>query len=200
MSVMRLTDFVAQITWLGRVPAKQAGVQSQAETAMFARFDGVEGEVHGGLTRPSCGRVSALYKVGTKIANARQFSVLSEEELAQIAQAMGLPALDPGLLGASMVLRGIPDFSHVPPGSRLQGASGATLVVDLENRPCNVPAKGIDKVHAGYGPAFKSAAKGRRGITAWVEAEGLLTVGDQIRLHIPDQPPWAALSNLSHNP
>lgn len=196
MSVLLPTRFVGQITWLGRVLAKPAVLASQPETTLFARFDGVEGEVHAGLTRPSCSRVSAQYKVGTPIANTRQFSVLSEEELALIAQNMGLASLDPGLLGASMVVRGIPDLSHVPPGSRLQGASGATLVVDLENRPCNLPAKGIDKVHSGYGTAFKLAATGKRGITAWVEAEGQFALGDKIRLHIPNQPSWAGLSVL----
>jgi len=35
------------------------------------------------------------------------------------------------------------------------------------------------------------AAKGRRGVTAWVEREGRLAVGDALRLHIPDQPAWS---------
>jgi hypothetical protein len=191
MSVLRLTPHVGEITWLGRVLAKPAILSSHPATELYARFDGVEGEVHAGLTRPSCVRVKDQYKVGTTIANTRQFTVLSEEELALIARDMGIDHLDPGLVGASMVVRGIPDFSHVPPGSRLQGASGATLVVDLENRPCVLPAKGIDKVHDGFGRAFKPAAKGRRGITAWVEAEGRFALGDAIRLHVPDQPPWA---------
>lgn len=92
------------------------------------------------------------------------------------------------------MLRGIPDFSHIPPGSRLQASSGATLVVDLENRPCTLPAKGIEAAHPGFGAAFKPAAKGRRGVVAWVEREGVLALGDRMRLHIPDQPVWAHLA------
>ena len=65
------------------------------------------------------------------IANTRQVSVLSAEELAEIAERMGLESLSPSLLRATMVIAGIPDFSHIPPGSRLQGSSGATLVVNL---------------------------------------------------------------------
>ena len=193
MSVLKPTLFAGEIVWLGRV-AVTGQLGAQPEPALQARFDGVAGEVHGGLTRASCSRVLAQYPRGTTIRNTRQFSILSDEELTLIAAHMGLPALSPGLLGASMVLRGVPDFSHVPPGSRLQASSGATLVVDLENRPCKLPASGIDAVHPGFGAKFKPAAKGRRGVTAWVEREGLLAVGDTVRLHIPDQPVWAHLS------
>jgi MOSC domain-containing protein YiiM len=45
----------------------------------------------------------------------------------------------------------------------------------------------------GYGKAFKGAAKGLRGVTAWVEREGMLRVGDTITLHVPDQPVWPHL-------
>ena len=194
MTVLKPLDLPARITWLGRVVAKPAILASQPETELFAALDGVEGEVHAGLTRPSCSRVLAQYPRGTTIRNTRQFSVLGAEDLMQIAVAMGLASLSPHLLGASMVIDGIPDFSHIPPGSRLQAASGATLVVDLENRPCMLPAKGIEAAHPGTGAAFKAAAKGRRGVVAWVEREGPLRLGDAVRLHIPDQPVWAHLA------
>ncbi|MGV8954474.1 MAG: MOSC domain-containing protein, partial [Cypionkella sp.] len=131
---------------------------------------------------------------GTEIANTRQFSLIGAEDLAEIAARMGLASLSPALLGASMVIEGIPDFSHIPPGSRLQGASGATLVVDVENRPCVLPAKGIEAAHPGFGATFKPAATGRRGVVAWVERAGSFALGDSIRLHIPDQPVWAHLA------
>lgn len=197
MSVLVTTRHIGRITWLGRVLAPPATLSSHPAAQLFARFFGVEGEVHAGLTRASCVRVKDQYPVGTLIANTRQFSILSAEEMALIARDMGLDRLDPGLLGASMVVEGFPDFSHVPPGSRLQGRTGATLVVDLENRPCVSPGKGIDEVHPGYGRAFKPAAVGRRGITAWVEAEGMFSLGDEMRLHIPDQPAWTGLELLS---
>ena len=193
MSVLKPTAFYGEVVWLGRVGV--AGVlASQPEPVLEARFDGVAGEVHGGLTRLSCSRVLPQYPRGTQIRNTRQFSLLSDEELALIAAGIGLPALSPHLLGASMVVRGIPDFSHVPPGSRLQAATGATLVVDLENRPCMLPARGIEAAHPGHGAAFRRAAKGRRGIVAWVEREGAFTLGDRLRLHVPDQPVWAHLA------
>ncbi|MEM6942014.1 MAG: hypothetical protein AAF509_18060 [Pseudomonadota bacterium] len=33
-------------------------------------------------------------------------------------------------------------------------------------------------------------AEGRRGVTAWVEREGMLRVGDTLRLHVPGQRAW----------
>ena len=191
MSVLKPLDVWGEITWLGRVLAKPAVLASQAETEVFAGFAGVEGEVHSGLTRPSCSRVLAQYPRGTEIRNTRQFSVVSDEELAEIAGRMGIARLSPGLLGASLCLRGIADLSHLPPGSRLQAASGATLVVDIENRPCTLPARGIEEAFPGFGAKFKPAAQGRRGLVAWVEREGTLRLGDKMRLHIPDQPAWA---------
>lgn len=193
MPVLKPTEFFAEIVWLGRV-ATSGVLGSQSVKDFFASFAGVEGERHAGLTRASCSRVTQQYPRNTEIRNTRQFSVLSAEDLTAIAARMELAALDPGLLGASMVLQGIPDFSHIPPGSRLQADSGATLVVDLENRPCTLPAKGIEAAHPGYGARFKPAAHGRRGVVAWVEREGHFRVGDRIRLHIPDQPVWAHLA------
>lgn len=194
MSVLKPTAFIGEITWLGRVPAQPTQLASLPESKIFASFAGVEGEVHSGLTRASCSRVSKQYPEGTTIRNTRQFSVLSAEELSLIAVEMQLASLAPELLGASMVISGIPDFSHVPPGSRLQATSGATLVVDLQNRPCTFPARGIEVANPGHGAGFKPAAEGKRGIVAWVEREGWFAVGDRVQLHVPDQRPWSQLA------
>lgn len=193
MPVLKPTSFYAEIVWLGRVCIPGV-LGSQPVESFFASFAGVEGERHAGLTRAACSRVSSQYPRDTEIRNTRQFSVLAAEDLAAIAARMELATLDPGLLGASMVLQGIPDFSHIPPGSRLQADSGATLVVDLENRPCTYPAKGIEAAHPGHGARFKPAAAGRRGVVAWVEREGDFRLGDRVRLHVPDQPVWAHLA------
>lgn len=193
MSALKPTQFVGRITWLGIVANRDAALESASLPTLRATFAGPEGEAHGGLTRPACSRVAALYKRNTEIRNTRQFSILSAEDLAATAAAMGLDGLDPALVGATMVIEGIPDFSHLPPSSRLQGQSGATLVVDMNNRPCTLPARPIEGQHPGFGKRYKTAAKGRRGVTAWVEREGRFDLGDTIRLHVPDQPVWAHL-------
>lgn len=115
---------------------------------------------------------------------------MSAEELAQIAAALGLEEFDPTWAGATMVIAGLPDLSHLPPSSRLQVQGGATIVVDMQNRPCHLPAPVIEAAHQGHGKAFKRAAQGLRGVTAWVECEGVVNVGDTVTLHVPDQRAW----------
>lgn len=186
------TEHYATISWLGRVPHRNAGViDGEPLTQMSLSFAGLEGEHHAGLTRPSCSRVVSQYPKGTEIRNVRQLSIVSAEELAEIAADLSLDSIDPAWLGASVVLEGVPDFSHVPPSSRLQGDSGTTLVVDMQNRPCHFPTMTIEAAKPGFGSAFKTVAKGKRGVTAWVEREGTLTLGERLRLHIPDQRAWS---------
>mgnify|MGYP001799539715 CR=1 FL=1 len=191
MPALKPTSFFADISYLGRVTDREASLCSETLAEVFASFAGVSGEVHGGETRPSCSRVIRQHPRGTPIRNVRQFSAVSAEELAGIAATIDMDRLDPNLVGASLVVKGLPDFTHIPPSSRLQSEAGTTLVVDMENRPCHLPAKPIDGVCPGAGKGFKAAAKGRRGVTLWVEREGPLRVGDMLRLHIPDQPVWA---------
>ena len=191
MPALASTPHRAEIVWLGRVSDRTAALPSTAVRSLDLGFDGPKGESHSGLTRESCSRVMHLYKRGTIIRNTRQVSILSAEELDSIAAAMGLTSLDPALLGATIVLRGLADFTHVPPSSRLLAESGACLTIDMENRPCTLSARSIEQAHPGAGPRFKPAATGKRGVTAWVEAEGRLKLGDSLRLFVPDQPRWA---------
>lgn len=191
MPALKPTDFTGTVTFLGHVADRDERLGSEPLQEITASFDGFHPEAHSGLTRPSDNRVTSQYPLGTPIRNTRQFSILSTEELAQIAQSMAIDEFDPRWLGASMVIQGIPDFSHVPPSSRLQFRSGATLTVDMENRPCVLPGPEINLDHPGKGKLFKPAATGLRGVTAWVEREGIIQLGDPVRLHIPDQPRWA---------
>ena len=184
------TDITGEIVWIGRVPDREASLKSEPLSEATLTYAGIPGEIHGGLTRPSCSRVVSQYPKGTDIRNVRQLSVMSAEELAEIAAACGLATLVPSFAGASLVIKGIPDFTHVPPSSRLQFPDGSSLVVDMENQPCHLPAKGINADHPGAGGKFKAAAKDKRGVTAWVEREGVIHLGDAVRLHVPGQRPW----------
>lgn len=192
MPALKPTRYTAEVIWLGAVMSPdRAALMAPARGAVDLTFAGIAGTFHAGLTRPSCSRVKAQYARNTPIKNERQLSIVSAEELERIAAKMGVAAVDPARMGATMVLRGIPDFSHVPPSSRLQAPSGATVTVDMENRPCLFPAKSLRADHGDAALAFKAAAKGLRGVTAWVAAEGRVAVGDTLTLHVPDQPVWA---------
>lgn len=198
MPALAPTSYYGEITWIGVVP-ETSGLRSVKADTLDLTFGGPTGEAHFGVTRKSCVRVSAQWPEGTEIRNVRQLSVLSAEELNEIASECGLDELDPQLLGATLVVRGIPDFTHVPPSSRLLAEDGTAIVVDMENRPCIYPGREIEADHSGHGKAFKAAAKGRRGVTAWVEKEGRLRVGDKLRLHVPDQPVWQSQASFELN-
>ncbi|PJI92786.1 MOSC domain-containing protein [Yoonia maricola] len=191
MPALKPTDIIGEVIWIGHVADRDASLRSSPVQEAKLTYAGMPDEAHGGLTRASCARVTSQHPRDTEIRNVRQLSIVSAEELAEIAADCGLEKLDPALVGASMVIAGIPDFTHLPPSSRLQLPDGATLVIDMENRPCHLPAKPINADHPGAGDKFKLAAKGKRGVTAWVEREGRTRVGDVVRLHVPDQRAWA---------
>lgn len=196
MPTLILSPHTARVTWLGcqPVPVEKLVITSQRVQAMPLTFAGYVGEIHSGLTRPSCSRVTMLYPRDTEIRNVRQLSIVSAEEMAEVARDMGLEAVDRESLwawvGASLVLEGIPDLTHLPPSSRLQGPDGVTLVVDMENLPCQEPAVTIEQVRPGQGKGFKPAATGKRGVMAWVEREGILRLGDEVKLLVPAQRHW----------
>jgi hypothetical protein len=186
------TTVTARVLWLGcqPEPVERLVIRSVPLEVMPLSFAGYAGESHAGLTRPSCSRVVKQHPKGTEIRNVRQLAVVSAEEMAEVAAKMGLETFDYAWVGASVVVEGIPDFTHLPPSSRLQGPDGVTLVVDMENLPCQEPAVTIDTALPGMGKGFKAAAAGKRGVTAWVEREGVLRLGDVLTLHVPAQRAW----------
>lgn len=194
MPELRATEYFGTVVWLGRTPSHEDVLTGVEEREISLGFGGIAGDIHEGETRPSCSRVSMLYAANTEIRNTRQLTLLSAEDLAAIARAMGLERLAPELLGSNVVIAGIPDLSHLPPSARLQSETGTTIVVDRLNLPCTIPARAIEKAHPGFGKGFKPAAAGRRGVTAWVERPGRLRVGDSLRLYLPAQRGWAGES------
>ncbi|TRD22478.1 MOSC domain-containing protein [Palleronia caenipelagi] len=191
MPALMPTEHSGRIAWLGRVPHRdRLEIDGEPVGEMPLSFDGLEGEVHAGRTRPSCARVLAQHPRGTEIANTRQIAIVSVEELDTIARGLDVERLDPAWLGASIAIEGLPDFSYIPPSSRLQAPDGTTLVVDMQNEPCTLVAKTLVEQIGDAGKRFKSAAAGLRGVTAWVERPGTLRIGDPLRLHIPNQRAW----------
>jgi hypothetical protein len=75
----------------------------------------------------------------------------------------------------------------LPPSSRLQFPSGATIVVDIENLPCRYPADIISRHYPEQTKGFVAAARHRRGVVGWIEAEGEIRTGDAIAVWLPPQ-------------
>ena len=58
MPALKPTDFIARVTWIGRVPVEGEAILSKAADRLELGFDGLGGERHAGRTRPSCSRVT----------------------------------------------------------------------------------------------------------------------------------------------
>lgn len=195
MPILKPTDIWGEVTWLGTTADSETDISSVGLTEVDVGWEGFAGDCHSGLTRPSCVRVRTQYATrGTEIANARQISILSEEELAEVAGHLGVPAIKPEWVGANMIVRGIPDFTLIPPSARLMFENGTGLVIDMENAPCKYPAEKIEAAHPGHGLAFPMKARQKRGVTAWVERIGQIALGDRCRLHVPPQRLYPHLS------
>jgi hypothetical protein len=85
-----------------------------------------------GHTRKSGGR-EPWYPRGTEIRNERQISIVAADELAMAAKDMGIDRIEPGWIGANLVIEGIPLLSMLPPRTQLFFEGGVTLRIDGDN-------------------------------------------------------------------
>ena len=150
-------------------------------------FSGIRGDFHAGLTRKSDVRTIKQHPRATDIRNVRQLTLVSEEELIDIAKLMGIPEMKAEWLGANVVTSGIPDLTMLPPSTRMQFPSGATIVIDMENFPCRQVADVVAQHYPEPKAGLVASAIHKRGLTAWVEREGPITAGDEIILWVPQQ-------------
>jgi MOSC domain-containing protein YiiM len=190
MAVLTRCSIVGRVAALLRNPDRTSGLEKQPAERFGVTFDGIVGDCHSGRVRPSDSRMVTQYQKGTPVINTRQVSILSTEELREIAVSLGIPELPPEWVGANLVTAGIPGLTLLPPATRLSFSSGATLIVDLENAPCRYVGEVIDKHHPGRGAGFVASAAHKRGVVAFVEREGEIAVGDAIVLHLPPQRLW----------
>jgi len=150
-------------------------------------LEGFVGDRHSGLTRRADVRTPWFPK-GTTVRNTRQVSIVSTEELALIAEALGLPEVMAAWLGANLELAGVARLTQLPPGTRLFFPDDATLVVDGENEPCRQAGRALEAHHperAGLSSRFVKAAHHRRGLVGWVERPGVIRAGDKVKVMLP---------------
>src|SRR5215210_2612164 len=156
---------------------------SRSVPRLHLTFAGIAGDRHAGPTRGADAR-TPWHPRGTPIANTRQVSILSVEECALIAQALGIGYLDPALLGANLVIGGLEGLSQLPPATRLKFPSGATIFVTEPNAPCRQPGRKIAAAHGdpALELAFPKLAIGLRGLVGLVEREGPVATGDAVKV------------------
>jgi hypothetical protein len=154
-------------------------------------FDGISGDFHAGSTRRSGGR-EPWYPRGTEMRNERQLSIVAADELAVVAERMGLTEIKPEWIGANLLIEGVPNLSMLPAGTLLFLKGGVTIKVDAQNGPCRIAGRSIAE-HAGMADVeagallFPKAAKRLRGVVAWVEKPGTISVGEEISVRVPEQ-------------
>jgi MOSC domain-containing protein YiiM len=154
-------------------------------------FDGILGDFHAGSTRRSGGR-EPWYPRGTEMRNERQLSIVAADELAIVAERMGLPQIKPEWIGANLVIEGVPHLSMLPAGTLLFFRDGVTLKVDAQNGPCRIAGRsiaenaGMADIEAGA-LLFPKVAKRLRGVVAWVEKPGTIRAGEEISARVPEQ-------------
>ena len=162
------------------------GVDSTPRDELRLFYAGIAGDRHEGLVRPS-GPREPWYERGTPMSNERQVSILSVEELAEIAATLGLDRLPAEWIGGNLVLSSIPRLTQLPPRSLLLFPSGATIRIDGDNDPCRSSGRAIvahltGRTDIEFG--FVKAAMGKRGLVGWVEREGVVRPGDAVKVRI----------------
>lgn len=181
LSTLAMTPI--KVTGLGIADAPNTFVTRPLERVAL-EWGGIAGDRHFGLTMKSGGR-QRRFPPGTEIRNARQLSILSEEELALIATELGVARVSWQWLGGNLCLAGHPALTQLKPSTRLVFPSGACLAIDSENLPCKGPGR-IVEAHFAEPPdlaaRFVKAALQRRGLVAWVERPGMIEVGNTVEL------------------
>ena len=164
------------------------GVESVAVPELRLTLAGIEGDRHFGFTREAGSR-EPWYPRGTEIRSGRQVTIVSREELAEVASAMGLDELPAEWIGANLLVAGVPHISFLPPGTRLFFASKAALVVEGPNAPCRIAGRAIAERsgNSGHEPMFAKIAVNLRGVVASVERGGIVTAGSTVDVRIPEQ-------------
>lgn len=175
----------------GVYAARGGDFQTSPVDELVLGFDGVAGDFHAGYTRRSGGR-EPWYPRGTEMRNERQLSIVSPDELAEVARRMGLPEIRPEWIGANLVVEGLPRLSMLPPRALMFLEGGVTIRIDGQNAPCKVSGRSIAD-NAGMNDReagallFPKAARRLRGLVGWVEKPGRVVAGEKVSVRVPEQ-------------
>jgi MOSC domain-containing protein YiiM len=123
---------------------------------------------------------------GRPVANTRQWSAVSAEEVAALCADIGVAPFPAGALGENLRLSGVV-LANVPAGSVLELPSGARLAVGGQNDPCvNAARELAQKYGAVVGEYFVRKAFGRRGVVGVVLVPGVVRPGDKVTISVPE--------------
>ena len=152
-------------------------------------LEGIAGDRHAGFTRKSGGR-EPYYPRGTEMCNERQISILSVEELADLASRMEISDLQAEWIGGNILVSGIRRLSLVPPRTRLVFEGGLVIRVDGTNSPCRIAGAAIAERYPereGLDLLFPKVARRYRGLVGYIEVPGNASAGETVTAHVPEQ-------------
>ena len=149
-------------------------------------WGGPVGDRHHGELMASDTRQSKVFPRGTTIRNHRQLSIVDTNELAQIADALGIPRIEPGIIADNICTEGIDELTSLPRMTRLAFPSGAVIMLGGPNAPCIIAGGLVERSYGSRPEAFPKAAIGLRGVTGWVEHPGTVRPGDAVTVLPPD--------------
>jgi MOSC domain-containing protein YiiM len=166
------------------------------QSSIIVELDGVVGDRHRSYSRAAWAG-NDKQPEGTVRRNERQWSAVSVEELAEIAETMDLvEPLTAAALGANLCIEGIPELSRLPRGTTFRFPSEAELQVENFNPPCfDMGSKLAETMKTRSGKpldstAFSKASKLLRGIVGVVEVAGIINPGDEVEVTVYEHPSW----------
>lgn len=175
-------------------------VSTPVKKIQVIRYHGVKGDNHAGVRLADVRENKFLsfgFSKGVEIANYREFSAVSVEELAEVANAMDLPKSIPhGSLGENLVFSGVPKLTELPVGTMLffrkdeSRIRTAVLVVWGENTPCRLPGEVIQQHFPDLpklASRFPKEAIGKRGVVGSVYSSGYIHESDTVVVKVPRQ-------------
>ncbi len=152
-------------------------------------LEGVRKDRHFGFSKTAGVREKRFHEKGTEIWNSRQWSAVSVEELAEIAEGMGIPEVKPEWLGANILFSGHAAFTQLPPLTRFVFENGVVLLEYAENLPCVFPARAMRQEDPTITEAqerlFSKSALHKRGLVGWVERAGVIRQGELVKVYLP---------------
>ncbi len=168
---------------------------SEFRPRLYTSLEGIEGDKHAGFVRDSSGsREAEIFgrpktEQRIRVANWRQWSAVSREEMNKLAEKLNIeqdddtPAVLASLVGANILVRDIPNFSKLTPTSILVFPSGSLWMVIAENLPCIHPGHAIEAVYPKMKAAeFPKAALHIRGLVGNILLAGKVQIGDRFEL------------------
>jgi hypothetical protein len=161
-------------------------IASVCQSSVQVTFEGFVGDKHSGMTKRSDSRTK-IYPRGTEIRNNRQVSIISQEELVEIAAKLNIESLLPEWFGANLLLSGISNLSNLNLNTRRVFSRGVSLLVTAKNLPCKLLTDEVCK-HLIDRPDIRdnliNVSMDKRGVVAVVELPGEIQVGDEVKVFL----------------